>query len=408
MRRAAPESRLDYVEAAMGMFHTQIHATAMVFLSHLGNEDDDFSISSWITEMSRPRARMWDAQKRHVKDFRECGEFINILCNGYILAALSQRSGYETVDQFVKALPDMSAEALSEAIDGLASFLGNFNFVSCQREKPEEQRDMQNENYILFMQQALVLRNFAVAMRSGDPGMLRVSLAFFTLWFQSSTKHKYARETLHLAACLSKLWSTRLIQYWMDNCLVNPSGKREGWMACDFLGEYVVREVQALMHNTINEKTSEFLRLTLSPLIMMFRALRKQMQDACGFYRSMHSSTVSTHEEVKKVAVQLVKEGVCNHKDGRLDTWNALDVHNAGIRILSSHNPIKEYIKQMQMRRGQYSGAELRGENEEPAGFEDSPDPEAESMDNDEDGLEFEDMIMGVFEGDDIDVDVES
>lgn len=51
-------------------------------------------------------------------------------------------------------------------------------------------------------------------------------------------------ECLHPTTCLNKLWSNELVEFWMQNCLINPSGKKMGWMPCDYLEEYVVREVK--------------------------------------------------------------------------------------------------------------------------------------------------------------------
>lgn len=47
-------------------------------------------------------------------------------------------------------------------------------------------------------------------------------------------------------ACLEKLWSEEFVKHWMNNCLINPSGKREGWMACDYLGEYMIGRFKIL------------------------------------------------------------------------------------------------------------------------------------------------------------------
>jgi hypothetical protein len=407
MRRAADGSRLDYVDAGMGMFHTQIHATAAVFFAHLGTEDDDFSLSNWISELSRPKGRMWDKQKKHVKDFRECAQFIDIICNGYIIAALAKRCGFEgsrATEQFVHALPEISSDALSAAIDDLVDSLSaSFNSVGNERAKAEAMRDMQHENYLIFMQQALVLRNFGLSMRRGDPGMLLVSFAYFTLWFQSSSKHKYARETVHLTACLAKIWSPDLIRFWMNNCLINPSGKKESWMACDYLGEHIVAAVQGFMHNTINEKTSEFLRLTLSPLIMMFRGLRKQMQEACGFYRSTHSSAVPTHEEVKKIAALVLKEGICSHVPGRLDTREAPDMYEKGYKEMTSCKPLDAYVKDMKVRMGKFSmsGVELEGPDEDVINDDD------DCQDEEGEQFEFDDDLSGLLgDEDDLDIDV--
>ena len=73
-------------------------------------------------------------------------------------------------------------------------------------------------------------------------------------------------------------------------------------MACDYLGEYVVREVKNLIPFNINEATGNTLRNKYSPQIMAFRDALKKMQeetDAPTF--SYHSSMVKTRMEVERV-----------------------------------------------------------------------------------------------------------
>src|SRR5579859_1971219 len=65
------------------------------------------------------------------------------------------------------------------------------------------------------------ISNNQCIMRHGNSSRLLVSLSFMTVWFQGSRQHRYATETLHLTACLRKLWKLDYKQWWMDNCLVN-------------------------------------------------------------------------------------------------------------------------------------------------------------------------------------------
>jgi hypothetical protein len=73
-------------------------------------------------------------------------------------------------------------------------------------------RDRPHENFVLFMQHRLILRNFSEAMKTGDVGRVLASLSYFTIWFQATKQYNYARETpVHLTACLKRIWSVDLV-----------------------------------------------------------------------------------------------------------------------------------------------------------------------------------------------------
>jgi len=52
---------------------------------------------------------------------------------------------------------------------------------------------------------------------------------------------------LRLTAQLRGMWSDRMRRFWMENCLVNLSGKRKPFMPLDMLNEYIVPEVKDKM-----------------------------------------------------------------------------------------------------------------------------------------------------------------
>ena len=162
-------------------------------------------------------------------------------------------------------------------------------------------------------------------------------------------------ECIHLTACLSKLWSDELVKFWMQNCLINPSGKKDSWMACDYLGEYVVREVKNLMPFNINEPTGNTLRSKYSPQIMAFRDARKKMQeetDAPTF--SYHSSMVKTRMEVERVVKRLINEQFSKMRLNRPtgDDPERADLHIVGIEKIGNTERIAEYIEKIQTQQG--------------------------------------------------------
>ena len=134
-----------------------------------------------MDELDQDPVRLWDRQKNHVKNFRSCDQFINILLDGYVSAAFASSLGYANPDELLKALPELSADKLKSSIEELADRLCTFDSVSKLRKEESKLRDAMHENNLLFMQQAMVLRSFAYAMRVGDPGMVIVGLRYLTI-----------------------------------------------------------------------------------------------------------------------------------------------------------------------------------------------------------------------------------
>jgi hypothetical protein len=273
------------------------------------------------------------------------------------VAELAKRCGYDNVQDFASGLA--GHDNLAQTIADMSSDLAKFSRVSGYRDKPDGQRDLPNENHWLILQHGLVLRNFALAMRQGDSGRVRVSLSYFTVWFQASGKFNYATETMHLTACLKRLWSDDMKTYWMENCLINPSGNSQGWMVCDYLGEYVVREVKRMMYHNVNEATRKFLMEYIAVQVMLFREVRKKMATETGAptYGS-HSSKVTTKAEVEAIASSLLQSAIPSFTPGRQVLANghteteATDLYGRGLKQLGTTDRIAKYVDSIERLNG--------------------------------------------------------
>ena len=120
-----------------------------------------------------------------MKDFRSCLDFWEILTDGYLIASLTIYAGFDIMAEFRNAFVDNSArtsDQLLNAIKKLAQDLSTFRYVHDLRHTHETVCDMISENHILFLQHALTMRNFTMAMREGDSGRVCVSLSYLTEW----------------------------------------------------------------------------------------------------------------------------------------------------------------------------------------------------------------------------------
>ena len=66
-----------------------------------------------------------------------------------------------------------------------------------------------------------------------DSGRIMNQIQFLTLMFQASGLNNYALETLELSANFRYKWNLGVKTLYLNNCLVNMSGKVGGWMEVD-------------------------------------------------------------------------------------------------------------------------------------------------------------------------------
>lgn len=341
--KCTPEHRLDFVDSTAGLFHMQIQVLAMLFGIYLGDESHHFGLAKVIRRLNRDPNKLWNRDKTIVKNFTACQSLFDHTLDAHIIAQLASDCGCNDIPQFFNFLSHSDPESIKNKIYDLATLLTDYGRINNMRKYTDKNRDSEYENHLMFMQHGSVLRNFVHAMRHGDSGRVVTSLAYFTVWFQASRKYNYAQETIHLMACIKKIWSDAFRKYWLDNCLINPSGHAEGWLACDFLGEYVVREVQRMLSNNLNDRTSHFLREVISVQVLLFRSIRKQMLSECGFRPNDRSTKVPPHEDIKAVADWILELNRCVFSQGRKADVEVLDLHGQGIKHLGSYKRISEY-----------------------------------------------------------------
>lgn len=343
----------------MGMFHVQMNILAQIFKTHYGADTDRWSLSRLIKVLGLDANKFWNKTESQVKDFNTCFDFFNIVLNGCILAAVSTRLCFpkvETIGQLQASVGSvLRPESMLAAITALSETLSDYRTVSSMRCAEVPNRDIGAENLLLFLQEGLMLRHLTLAMRQGDSGRIINALSYFTVWFQGTAARNYAEETLRLTACLRKLWSPQLRKFWMENgCVVNISGKREGFVALDMLNEYVVREVKSLISTVVTSQTDEHLRNVLSLLVMVFWDIRRKISEETEMYVfDYHSSKVNSLVESRKVADYILRstlvvtggEAQATQSDG---AFEANDCFMSGVHRLSKTQCIAKLKRTLQ------------------------------------------------------------
>jgi hypothetical protein len=320
----------------------------MLFFNHLGEKEDELSLARWIVDLGRDKRQLWEKGRLpKVKDFRGCLDLVDTVLDGYIIAFIAEFCHFGNVKELLIGLEHIPPETMARALEELNTIIGDHSLVTRMRQKQPTERDMQYEDLLLFIQTGLILRSFGKAMRIGDSGMVIECLSYFTIWYQGSGQTRYAAETIHWMACIKKLWSPQMKQFWMENAMVNPSGKKEGWMSCDYLGEFIVGQVKKAMHQNSNAPNEKFVFDDVSPLTLHFLNLRRQMMQECDVpYSTSHSTKVETHFDVEQIASYVLKEGFIKFVPGRMGGAKAsADLYANGLEQLASYVSIGKYIQ---------------------------------------------------------------
>ena len=120
---------------------------------------------------------------------------------------------------------------------------------------------------------------------------------------------------MHLTACLKAYWSPDFKEFYLENSLINLSGKKNGWMPCDAVNEHVVREAKAMRVNNSTPATDDHWRNVVSLQTMLLPDVKEKMAEECGsFISDYHSSPVEKMTDVKAIATILLRNGVCTQQ----------------------------------------------------------------------------------------------
>jgi hypothetical protein len=340
-----PSRKLGYIETSAGLFHLQMQVISMLLQTHFGSGSREFGLSRWLALLHR-NPNMWNPKNGKLKDFRSCHGFFSNVFDGYLIAAIATQFRVKTWPELEDVLEKRNWR---KAIKVVSNDIRDFDLVAGWREEPKEERDIVRENAFLFLQHGIVYNEFCEAMRYGDSGRVERCLRLFCIWFQATRQTNYAMETIHMVACLRKVWSPELREYWMDNCLLNLSGSGDGFLACDLVGEHVVREIKSMVHHNVNPATDEFLRYDIAVQVLVFAESRENIRRNCGAIDfGNHSSTVAADRDVRAVAETVLHGDIFQFSSSRGSQEKEFrDLYTDGLAKLMRGKPIADYKERM-------------------------------------------------------------
>ncbi|EIW74151.1 hypothetical protein CONPUDRAFT_160399 [Coniophora puteana RWD-64-598 SS2] len=265
-----------------GLFHYKMAATNGMMLTHLGLSNHDLSNPASLA------AHNAVLERKHITvsslpPFRKPS--LEKLADGVTLRELKRYaeavvSAYAN-SQTVEDLRDARDENLCPPFHGTKAARG----------------DMVFENAILFLRDALILREFTDAVKAGDSGRVLLVLKIWVFIYRGAVRAKYAYETLNLIHNLQRVCPKRLKRVIMNNWLVNPTGVPNAFVEVDLLQEHLNYWVKIFCRAHGSNASWEWLEV-VAPCVNVLRKLSNKINAALGSKQGNHHAAADLSADI--------------------------------------------------------------------------------------------------------------
>ncbi|KAJ7075015.1 hypothetical protein B0H15DRAFT_792379 [Mycena belliarum] len=227
-----------YLKGMLGLFHVKLSGTRGTLNEHWGEPNSKFPGSLWSQNTFLERKAIsggWKSKK--LPPFRPAHELmLTLSLPAHILDGFRIYSGAESLDVWAES--DPAWESVVSISETVVEKLCSASTVEELRLLPEADRDPQLENTILCNHDMLLLLLFTTSIKSGDVGTVLNVLAHWMVMFRGTgSMPKYADALFELINNL-KRWPPALREAYLNNWLVNLTGKIRAFKEIDLLQEH--------------------------------------------------------------------------------------------------------------------------------------------------------------------------
>ncbi|CDO77825.1 hypothetical protein BN946_scf184689.g3 [Trametes cinnabarina] len=324
-----------------GLFHYKMAATHGLLEAHFGSSSqrDPGSLAFHNTVLDRKPIVLTS-----LPPFRTTRDLIFISLYARVLHCLLQVSGCSDLDEYAAKVT--FPELCDHAKDIVAKY-ASARLAQDLREQRKEERqsweaaqmdideegpgptliggegsfmpkagDMVFENAVLFMRDALTLREFTDAVKAGDSGRVVNVLKLWTLSFRGSGRSKYAHKMLHLIHNLTHVWPAPLRQIILNNWLVNPTGKANAWVEVDLMQEHLNFWIKNIYQAHGSNASWEWL-VAISPCVDILRQLAAQINADLGARQGLKHTNPALEKDIAHLMDSLKEHSVYSVDPGR-------------------------------------------------------------------------------------------
>ncbi|KAJ7117026.1 hypothetical protein C8R44DRAFT_627043 [Mycena epipterygia] len=227
-----------YLKGMLGLFHVKLSGSRATVNEHWGEPNSKFPGSLWTQNGILSRKAItagWKAKK--LPPFRPTHELmLTLSLPAHILDGFRIYCGADSLNAW--ATSDLAWSDVVSVSEAVVEKLCSASTVEELRMLPEADRDPQLENTILCNHDMLLLLIFNSSIKSGDVGMVVNILAHWMVMFRGTgSMPKYADALFELINNL-KRWPPAFRDAYLNNWLVNLTGKINAFKEIDLLQEH--------------------------------------------------------------------------------------------------------------------------------------------------------------------------
>ncbi|KAK7007004.1 hypothetical protein R3P38DRAFT_3599287 [Favolaschia claudopus] len=265
---------------------------------------------------------------------------------------------YTDVDRVQELRERRIPEERAREIAAKAAAKGKKKPAESAKEHPPHIRkgDMVFENAVLFFRDALLTREFADAIKSGDSGRIVIILRLWAFSYRGNGRTKYAHEMLHILHNLICVWTNELRYIVLQNWLANPQGKIKAFVEIDLVQEHLNFWIKKIYKADGAGHSWDWLAL-VSPCVDILRQLATRMNVELGTRQGSKHATPDLAADIAALMASLDEHEVYVEKEGRVlddDEKPAPDAISVGMAALThgtTTTPLAEFNQQFEVLR---------------------------------------------------------
>ncbi|KIJ59407.1 hypothetical protein HYDPIDRAFT_162408 [Hydnomerulius pinastri MD-312] len=307
-----------------GLFHYKMAATHGIILNHLGLANRDLSNPASLHAHNTTLGRK-PITPTLLPPFRTCRDLIFVSMYARVLHCLLLTSGKASLDEYSQ---NLTVEELRQHAEVVVDRYTSSWMVAQLREARAEATsqskdgvstagDMVYENALLFLRDALILREFTDAVKSGDSGRVVNVLKVWALSYRGTGRTKYAYEVMYLIHNLNHVWPESLVAVVMNNWLVNPTGAVNAFVEVDLVQEHLNFWIKNYYQAHGSGASWEWLE-TIAPCVEILRNLAADINATLGAKQGNRHATPDLTEDIDELMGSLTHNKVYEIEHGRI------------------------------------------------------------------------------------------
>ncbi|KZV63277.1 hypothetical protein PENSPDRAFT_590184 [Peniophora sp. CONT] len=308
---------LEWAVFVPGLFHYKVAGTHGVMLTHLGSNNHDLTNPASLSAHNAALGRK-PIVATSLPSFRTCKDLIDVSLYARVLQCALEVSGKDSLSAYAQGLTFDQLKSDAENIVGrFADGRKVHQLERARARKGTEHGDMVFESAVLFLRDALLLREFTDAIKSGDSGRVYLVLKVWALSYRGQGRTKYAQEALFLIHNVEHVWPAELRDLVFDNWLVNTTGKTDAFLEVDLLQEHLNYWIKNYYAAHGSNASWEWLK-TIGPCVEILRQLASQVNATLGSKQGNKHAEADLTDDIDELMGNLAHNKVYQIQLGRV------------------------------------------------------------------------------------------